>query len=88
MLIYDRGFIDLLFIVGRLYFVPFILFYSCEPTFVGRCWPSVNYTVVMPKPRRMVMFNSSIANVHAVTQILSETDRRYTLFFFLSVYDD
>lgn len=48
------------------------------------CLPAINYTVVFPKSRRMVMFNTSADHVHAVTQILQESDRRYSLFCFLT----
>jgi len=46
---------------------------------------NMNYTVVFPRAGRLAIFNSSADNVHAVTQILNENDRRYTLFMFLRV---
>jgi hypothetical protein len=45
----------------------------------------MNYTVVLPKIRRLAMFNSSAANVHAVTNLLHEADRRLTYFMFLTI---
>lgn len=45
----------------------------------------INYTVVLPKMRRLAMFNSSVENVHAVTNLLNETDRRITYFMFLKI---
>lgn len=47
----------------------------------------INYTVVLPKARRLAMFNSSAANIHAVTNLLNETDRRFTYFMFLRIID-
>jgi hypothetical protein len=44
----------------------------------------INYTVVTPKIGRLVIFNASAENIHAVTQILNSHDRRYTLFMFIA----
>lgn len=44
-----------------------------------------NYTLVLPLPGRVVIFNSSLENVHAATNLLRPGDHRYTLFMFLTV---
>lgn len=49
---------------------------------------SCNYTVVLPRPGRLVMFNSSVEHVHAVTNLLRQGDQRYTLFMFLTEVRD
>lgn len=43
-----------------------------------------NYTVVFPRAGRLVIFNCSIDQVHAVTNLLKESDHRYTFFMFLT----
>jgi hypothetical protein len=48
----------------------------------------LNYTVVESKVRRLLIFNSSVENIHAVTQMLNEKDRRFTLFMFLFDRDE
>lgn len=47
--------------------------------------PPVNYTVIRSRARRMIMWNSSIDNVHGVTQILEQGDHRYTFFMFMQI---
>lgn len=47
-----------------------------------------NYTLVIPRPGRMVMFNSSIEQIHAVTNLIRNGDQRYTLFMFLTEVRD
>lgn len=47
-----------------------------------------NYTVVLPRPGRVVMFNSSVEHVHAATNLIRAQDHRYTLFMFLTVDRD
>ena len=49
---------------------------------------SFNHTVVLPKSGRMVMFNSSIEQIHAVTNLVRNSDQRYTLFMFLTEVRD
>lgn len=49
---------------------------------------NVNYTMVIPKSRRLLLFNASKENVHAVTQIINQNDRRYTWFLSLTVVRD
>ena len=48
----------------------------------------INYSMVMPKARRLLLFNASKENVHAVTQIINQNDRRYTWFLSLTVLKD
>lgn len=43
----------------------------------------LNYTIVKSKVRRLLIFNSSAENIHAVTQMVNKNDRRFTLFMFL-----
>lgn len=47
--------------------------------------PPVSYTVVLPRARRLIAWNSSGDNIHAVTQILSEHEHRFTFFLFMTV---
>ena len=43
-----------------------------------------SYTVVLPRSRRLTLFESGRENVHAVMQIMSPHVHRFTLFMFLS----
>jgi len=48
----------------------------------------LNYTMVFPRPGRVVIFNSSSDNIHAATNLVRPDDHRYTLFMFLTVDKD
>ena len=59
--------------------------YLDAPHWEDDIMPPVRYTVVLPRARRLVVWNSSGDHIHGITQMLNEGGHRFTFFLFMTV---